>query len=351
MTTALRWARRRLWSAPTGRSIGEVVRDQAVAYQRGMLIVRAFYALSFLWLTNHVNEMRGLRDADAVDPLWPSGWIDHVGLDAGRAIVFWGLALATLFAAALPQWRLARLLFFVALLQFLSIQFGFGKINHNFHGWLWISGILVLLPNRRWEARRGVGDRHYFLTVLWACQVAVLFFYTLTGLWKVYFALDALQGPLKSSLEIDGFSYILAQRILVTSQDTLLGEWFVLNPVPGWLLFTGTMYLETASLLIAFRPRLHRAWGLGLILFHLGTQVTMGFTFNGNLALLALFFVCSPAVPSTVGVRDAILDLPGLHFLSKRVAALRRRDPAREPEPETAPTPAPAPTPASTATP
>ena len=38
----------------------------------------------------------------------------------------------------------------------------------------------------------------------------------------------------------------------------------------GWVLFLAAIYLEAAALLVAFRPAIHRWWGIGLIMLHLG---------------------------------------------------------------------------------
>jgi hypothetical protein len=85
------------------------------------------------------------------------------------------------------------------------------------------------------------------------------------------------------------------------------------------------MYLETFSVIAAFRPRLHRLWGLGLIAFHFGTQLVMGFTFAPNIVLVGLLLVCSPFAPDRVKVKETVLDLPILYFISRRVADVRRR--------------------------
>ena len=105
-----------------------------------------------------------------------------------------------------------------------------------------------------------------------------------------------------------GFSYIVADSLLRTNADTLLGHFFVDHPLAGWPLFIGTMYLEGASVFIAFRPRLHRFWGFGLIAFHVGTQLTMNITFPENTLLLAVLLVCSPFAPDHVAIIDTATD-------------------------------------------
>ena len=189
----------------------------------------------------------------------------------------------------LPEWRIARLAYFVMLLQWMALINGFGKVNHDLHGWLFrVESGFVFLPDHGLASHPQRRRRHYFPTVFWAAQLFVLFFYTLTGLWKVVYAVEGLFGPEMSAFELDGFSYILADRISNTSQDTVVGSFVVRHSWLGWMLFNGTMYLEGASLLIAFRPRLHRIWGLGLILFHAGTQLAMGFTFLPTISLVVL---------------------------------------------------------------
>jgi hypothetical protein len=161
--------------------------------------------------------------------------------------------------------------------------------------------------------------------VVWTALLFVLFFYTLSGAWKIHDAVTGVIDGRINGLNFSGFSYIVANRLLVTNQGTVLGPFFANNEIPGWALFVGTMYLEAASVIIVFRPRLHRLWGLGLIAFHVGTQLAMGFTFPENIVLVGLFLVFSPWTPDRIGVRDALLDLPLVHFTSRRLGYLRRR--------------------------
>ncbi len=160
--------------------------------------------------------------------------------------------------------------------------------------------------------------------MFWSAQLVVLFFYSLTGMWKIYFSFKALFEGRIGGFSFGGFSYIVANRILQGNEDTVLGDFFVHHEIIGWALFIGTMYLEGASILIVFRPRLHRVWGVGLILFHFVMRLTMGFAFPENVALVGLLFVCSPFTPEKVSVKEAISDLPGLHFVVRRFARARR---------------------------
>lgn len=325
---ATRRARNALWSSPV-RTLADAVAHQRDAHQRAVLLVRAYYALGLLWLVLEMRTWPRLLDVSTVEPQWPAAWLDAVDLRTGIWLIF-GFHLATGLAAALvPQSRLVRIGYAVGLLQYLSFVNGFGKVNGNLHCWLYVAIVLVFLPRVGWRGPTSVGDRQRFLGMIWASQVVVMMTYTLTGIWKVGYALYDLVGSERtSSLAIDGFSTILVSRILETDQETLLGEGLAGLPAVGWLLFIGTMYLETASILIPFRPRLHRAWGVALMSFHLGTQLTMGFTFVQNIALVGLLMVCSPAAPDRVEVRAALGDLPGVLLARRtwrRVHVRRRR--------------------------
>jgi hypothetical protein len=326
----LRFVHRHLWSAPE-RSPGGHAVQQRQAFDRAGYMVRLFYAFSFLWVIEQMYSWTALLDRTEIEPLWPARWIHRFDVHSGVKVVLGLYLVSALLALAFPERRVARLLYAVGLLQFMAVLNSPTKINHNLHAWLYCAWIFALLPSGPWRAIRGVIDRFRFLSVVWLAQFTVLFAYTLTGVWKVFEATVAVRDGQVGGFHPSGFSYIVADRLLRTDAQTIIGPFFVTHELAGWLLFVGTMYLETFSVLVAFRPRLHRVWGLGLIGFHLGTQLVMGFTFNQNVALLSLLFVFSPFAPDTFVVKDVLLDLPGVHIVAKR---WRARRPAGRTEPE-----------------
>jgi hypothetical protein len=314
-----------LWSGTRPETLGEPVVRQRISYDRATVIVRAFYALSVYWVVTAINGWPGYSRLTQARPLWPARWwFDWFSVRTSVDIMFVFYIAAAAFVVLIPRLRIARLLYAIALLQYMAFINGFDKVNHNMHGWLFVSVILVLLPSGRWERRR-VADRQMFLSVLWVATLVVLLFYGLTGFWKIYAATKALVDGGHSGFGFSGFSYIVGARIIQTNQDTVLGHFFTYHELPGWFLYIGTMYLELFSVLAAFRPRLHRIWGVALIAFHFGTQLAMGFTFGPNIVLVGLLLVCSPFAPDRVKIKEAILDLPILYFLSRRVADIRAR--------------------------
>lgn len=324
-----RFLARWLWSpAEPDQTMSETVARQRRAYQRAILLVRAFYVVSVYWVIGVIGQWPGYLRAKTVDPLWPAHWwFHHVSIITGVNIIMCGYLFTSLIVMFVPQQRWARFAYALALLQFMAFVNTPDKVNHNLHGWLFASIIFVFLPRGPWNERRRVADRQLFLMVFWAATFVVLFFYTLTGLWKLH---DGLTGVLQGRIngfDLSGFSYIVGNRLLQTNQVTLLGVFFTRNALPGWFLFTGTMYLESSSVVVAFRPKLHRLWGLALIFFHVGTYVAMGFTFPENIVLVGLLLVCSPFAPETIDVKATFLDLPLVRFASRRVLAIKHRPP------------------------
>jgi hypothetical protein len=289
-----------------------------------------YYALGSYLVIEAISGWQGYLDVKAADPLWPaSWWFDLVSIRSGVNLIFTAYLVAAIVATTLPQQRLARIFYALALSQYMAFVNGFDKINHGLHSWLFVSVILIFLPGAPWSKIRRAVDRQYFLAVFSLAQFVVLFFYTLTGGWKVYTATADLLAGRVGGFNRSGFSYIVANRLIQTNSQAVLGDFFVQHETVGCALFVGTMYLETFSVLIAFRPRLQRWWGVALILFHLGTQLAMGFTFPDNVILVALLLVCSPFSPERFAPRATLLDLPVLHALSRGFRMFRRRTAAR----------------------
>lgn len=335
-----RLVRDHLWSAPE-RSPDEAAAFQDRAHTRAVLIVRLYYALGLLWMSQSMSTWRSLLDNETLNPQWPAEWIDAVGTRTGITAILVAYTAFSIAVAVLPRFLLLRVGYSASLLCFLSLSNGLGKIGHGMHSWFWLSVILVLLPAARtaWRPTTDGDRRRTFLQVVMLGQLVVLFFYTLTGLWKILYATKALVGPGVSAFELDGFSYLIGANLLSTNRATLVGDFLVDNPAIGWLLFNGTIYLEAASLLIVLRPRLHRFWGFGLLLFHIGTQAAMGILFPANVVLLGLLLLCSPFAPDEVDLRATVLDLPGVRVVAGQVERRRRPDPGPRPDPVPAPEP------------
>jgi hypothetical protein len=257
-----RFFAKRLWIPDTQRDLRQSVAFQRRCYERSIVIVRAYYAVSVYWVLSATGAWAGYLRASAADPLWPTRWwFDRVGVHTGVDIVFGAYLLASLFSACTPERRLARLAYSLALLQYMAFVNTPDKVNHDLHAWFFVSVFFVFLPQGPWRAPRRAAARQQFINVFWAALLVILFFYTLSGFWKIHDASSALVHGHIGGFDLSGFSAIVGQRLLQTNSNAVLGVFFTKHALPGWALFVGTMYLESASVVIAFRPRLHRWWG------------------------------------------------------------------------------------------
>ena len=104
----------------------------------------------------------------------------------------------------------------------------------------------------------------------------------------------------------------IAYRLLegTAVADYMLGPFIIRHPCVGWPFYLAAIYLETFSLLVAFRPTLHRAWGVALILFHLGIYLTLTIMFSWEILLVGLLLVCSPFAPAKAGWGELAAQLP-----------------------------------------
>ncbi len=320
---------RRLWRGLRGNersaprwSLHYRMFDQAV------LIVQAYYAISLFMLYRRAGEMAGLgRDSTALDALWPIRWIELSGLELGGALLAHLAIVAGLLG--LVFWRLlwVRVLVSLAFLQYLALQNSFGYLIHGFYSWFWLSVALWFLPSATVsslrETRRG---RFRFLLGFAAAPAVILLFYSLSGVHKVAAALAALFTDDLSGFSPQAMAVTLAWRSLETGSEPLWAGLIIELPWLGWPLYLLIYYAELVALVILFRPRLHRAWGYLLVLFHVGTFLFMDITFPEHVLINGLFLVMSPFALGLDDPWRAAATLPLLGALARRPCQPRQRE-------------------------
>lgn len=253
--------------------------------------VRVFYIMTF-WVTfdTMTRQWATWRDTDLV-LLWPVAWVQSVpsGIDmiAVFALVATGLAMIA------PERRTARFMAFVGFLFVAALVSSFGKVNHNFHGWVGFTFALIFIPCGGWSG----GDRLFrqrLLLAVWSGMALVGLFYSMSGFLKIVGLAEQMAAGGVHALHPQGLMYQILGRVIQTGTAPLFGELVIAYPRVGWPLYPFAIYIELFALLAVFRPRLHRLWGLGLIGLHVGNWLLMGIVFNINVLLLGLFFVLSP---------------------------------------------------------
>jgi hypothetical protein len=294
-----------------GRRAVAIVARQRAAFDAAYVLVTVFYATLVFVVVAEIRLLEPWSAERAIAPLWPVAWLHLTGTAIGvPAVVLFALA-AALAAAALPGARLARVLCFLGLLEVAAVRNSFGKINHGSHAWIACAFLFTLLPSGPKERVAGsIALRQRFLTVFFGVQCQVAAFYSMSGLWKVTEgALQWAAGEI-GSFAPEALPRHVALRLLETASTSFLGSWLIPHPLAVWPLYLGTMYLELFSFVAAFRPRVHRLWGVMLMAFHVGTMLAMTIDFSRNVLLVGLLFVASPFAPPGLGVPGTLAALP-----------------------------------------
>jgi hypothetical protein len=274
-------------------------------------LVSAFYAVLLFFAVSNVFSWQDYLATTALTPRWPVLWLRLVDLRAGIAAILWLHLAGGLLGVTLGRYRAVRVLVFLSLLEFLAFRYSFGAVNHGDHLGLLLSFVLILLPDA-WRRRPAPGRpvRAATLLVFSGCQGLIMLTYSMSGMWKVGGVVQqAIQGQV-TYLAPTGLARQVAAKLLADDSTSLLGPWLIDHYWVGWPLMVAALYLEFCALWAVARPSLHQAWGLGLILLHLSTHLTMGVGFPQNPLWLALFFVLSPFRPPRPDWRRTVADLP-----------------------------------------
>lgn len=154
------------------------------------------------------------------------------------------------------------------------------KINHGYHYWIYVLVIFAVSSLRDMRA-----------TLFWA-QVTILSTYTLAGFWKLLDALQRCAEPVVSQCSVNGFSYILSDRILQTGEVGILTNFFIQNPWVGFVSFWLVIVFQlTAPFFFIRFERMRIPIAYGLILFHLLVYLTFHIGFYSEVTLLTLLFI------------------------------------------------------------
>lgn len=275
------------------------------------LLVQCFYLVCLALQYGIFNHtLKALDNLDADVALWPVAWAaPYVGDRAASVFIVFTFSVGLL-AVFAPRYRSVRCLAALSALFHAALLNSSGSISHSWHEMVWIAAMLCLLPSNKAEGRSA--DVQSILVVASVCLM-ILFFYSLSGAYKFAYAIGAaVQG------EFGGFSpfamaHTVARRAMQTLSAPPLADLIVYNPWLGWPLYLSTYYIELFAILIAFRPRLIRLWGVLLIAFHLGTAAFLNIAFPQHVIWNGLFMVMAPH--ARVGELGTVLsELPLLGY-------------------------------------
>jgi hypothetical protein len=319
-----------LTGARTPAGVADVWRRQPIELARAVIVVRAFYACTAYLLIEWARGWAEWATVHTLEPLWPLFWARWTGVETAIAFVHGSSLACALCAAIMPQLRAARLAVAVTfMLESALLNSRTGTvIAHGLHPWLWTAMLFVFLPNgteAEIAASRPRSQR--YLRVFAGAQATVLMFYSLSGLFKIAGAVLQLSRGEVHAFAADALARHAAYRLLEGAEPAgffALGPWLVSHPGAGAAIFPFAIYLEACSFVVAFRPALHRVWGMSLIMMHLGVYLFLTILFSAQILLLGLLLLASPFAPRDNALREVIDQLPLL-------GDLRRLRPARAP--------------------
>ena len=293
---------------------GTIFHEHTRRFTLAQGLIHAFYAFILYLAVAQMTEIPVYAQRTTFHPLWPVGWLPRGDLTVAVRVLF-GFSLGTsLFAAALPGRRTARVLVCLGLLEYVALKNSYGKIGHSMHLPVLLSMLFVLLP-RGWERpapRTGRTLRQGTLLIFWTAGAAVLLSYTMSGIGKLGGALYQLARFQPNAFTPGALGTHIAQRLLQTDSHSLLGSWIIEHPWLTWPALPFAVYLELFSVVIAFRPALARVWAAALVAFHIGNYFTMTIAFPPSCFLLALFFFRSPFEPAGGFWRTEVFSVPVL---------------------------------------
>lgn len=312
--------RTRTWidgiAGPLGRgrsgSAGAALAD-ARRFEAARTILSVFYAALLFLTASDLGSWQGYLASHPEMPRWPVFWLRFLDPATGIGLLLAFHLLAGLLGVLFADLRVVRVLVFLAWLQFVAFKFSFGSINHGDHLAVLISFVLILLP-AGWRSLPAPPRRVRAATLLVfsGCQSLLLLTYSMAGSWKIISTVtQAFRGEVHY-LSLQGLAQQIAAKMLSDDSRSVLGPAVIAHPAVGWPLIVGALYLEAFALFVVARPSLHRAWGMGLILLHLSSQLTMGVGFPQNVLWLTLFLVLSPFSPAELTWRESLRDLPGV---------------------------------------
>jgi len=294
-------------------------------FGRCLNVLAGFYAICLaasLAQLARVSEL-STRSLESQYTLWPIQWALCVDTKIAAILITFASVLGSLGAVLFYRWQLARVTCFVTLFLLGALANSFGKINHGFHVLIWVSFIFSFSGPIFQAGRITKAEKMSLMRCVWNAQAFVLFFYSFSGLWKVYTVFLQWNAGEVTALHPEALATHIARQIALTSHYGVLGEWVVQHSIVGWPLYVGAIYLELFAICTVADENLKKAWGISLFLMHCGIGLTMDIWFIHQAAVLAVLLINSPFRHSVHGYLQTVANLPPVNVVvaySKSIA-------------------------------
>jgi hypothetical protein len=236
------------------------------------------YCLTFIFQWIHRKDSLILISSETC--LWPIQFILQLTNIENFYFAILYLGALILFATCL-FWedRFLRTLSFFVIFLIIAAFNSFGKINHGYHPYIYISFVFSLLPSL--TNKKDFFLKQYKLASIFIMtQGFFLYSYTLSGFWKICGgARDFILRDI-SFLSSDGFAVMVANRILQTNEKPILADWIINNQWLGPMLLSCGILIEISSLFIILKYRFISIFSGFLIMLHLGNALIMNISFS-----------------------------------------------------------------------
>jgi hypothetical protein len=300
------------WTAAPERGIFEPAQ---LRLRRCRRLVRAYYLLGLGLLCYAVAYFAPHAREAHPDPLWPVAWVALVPWKAATwalyALCFGGFGAA----AIRPEKRWPRALAAAGLFFLFALCFTYPGVQDKWYLFLGSGLILPLAPDPTAPCEDpDERDRAYVATVF-AAFLFAMFTYSFAGFMKLEGIVEAVLLGDNRVLRLDHVPIGMYKKILGSQTTGPLAGWALDHPALTSLGMAGVVYLESLSLVAAFRPRLHRLWCAALISFHLGAWLVLDILFRPAVAMLALWVLLSP-FDQIRPLSGALREIPGVRWLS-----------------------------------
>lgn len=283
--------------------------------------IRIFYFwLLYASIAIYTRWDPGIGTQVKILTLWPVWWIKFVSFPIAFSVIKSAFIGATLLTAVFPFVRIFRVLTFVALLELVALYMTVLQADVDWHSAILVAFLLIFLP-AGWNKFDNVPNliKQKTLFLFWACQALTLLTYSMAGLGKILGAIEQYSRGQVHAFAPKAVALHAAERIIATNTVSPMGSLVVDHYLLAWPFFVGSIYLMVFAFWVAFRPRLHQFWGLGLILFHVASYLTMNISFFIHTIILAMFLLNSPFREKEVTLAPAIFELPLFGWIFKKI--------------------------------
>ncbi len=287
-------------------------------FQRARYMVQAYYFFLLFMSVGMFSSWNVSMGTQAhIVTLWPLAWLPLVDFIFGYTLIRVAFIAASVFAAFSPHLRIARILSFICLTEFVTLQMLILQLDVDGYALIVTSLFLIFLPTATKNPPAQIQQR--FLLIFWGVQAFNLLTYSMVGIGKLVGAVEQIAAGTSNFFSPNAAALFIADRLIVTDASSAWGVWAVTHFELVYPYIIVTLYISLVAFLVAFRPQLHRTWGLLLIIYHIGNFLVINIAFSAHIFLWAILLLGSPFAPEKVRMREIARSLPFFDILVRTV--------------------------------